>query len=71
MTELVANASTSEVTHHALQYLDDLFGRRNGTGVQMAVRAMQVALPSERIEAISVAYMSALRGAVGQAGADD
>lgn len=71
MTELVANTSTSEVTRHALLYLIDLFGRRNGAGVQMAVRAMQVALPSERVEAISVAYMSAIRGAVGHGGTDD
>jgi len=48
----------------ALQYLDELFGRRGAPGIQMAARSLQVGIPEDRVEAICIAYMSALRDAV-------
>jgi hypothetical protein len=52
-------------TADALGYLDELFSRRGGTGIEMAARALRVGIPEERVEAICVAYMAALRAAVG------
>jgi hypothetical protein len=51
-------------TAAALEYLDDLFGRRGRPGIQMAARALQVGIPEERVDAICLAYMAALRAAV-------
>ncbi|HVU91589.1 MAG TPA: hypothetical protein VHC23_05105, partial [Jatrophihabitans sp.] len=60
MHRLADDETAGPVTGAALDYLQELFGRRNGQGVQLAVRAMQAAIPSVRIEAIAVAYIMAL-----------
>jgi len=52
-------------TTAALAYLDELFGRRGRPGIQMAARALRVGIPEERVEAICVAYVAALRAAAG------
>lgn len=52
-------------TAAAITYLDELFGRRGRPGIQMAARALRVAIPEERIEAICVAYITALLEAAG------
>ena len=44
----------------ALDYLDALFGRRGGLGVEMAARAVRVGLPPETVEAICTAYTARL-----------
>lgn len=52
-------------TAAAIGYLDELFDRRGRLGIQMAARALRVGIPEERVEAICVAYMAALRAAIG------
>ncbi len=52
-------------TTTAIAYLDELFGRRGRPGIQMAARALRVGIPEERVEAICVAYMAALRAVLG------
>jgi hypothetical protein len=44
----------------ALQYLDDLFGRRGRTGIVMATRALQFGMPEAAIETLSVSYTETL-----------
>jgi hypothetical protein len=53
-------------TAAAIQYVDELFGRRGRPGIQMAARALRVGVPEERVEAICVAYIAALRAALGE-----
>lgn len=60
MGRLAEDATAGPVTQAALGHLEAMFGRRNGDGVQLAVRAMQAAVPSARVEAVSVAYVRAL-----------
>lgn len=53
-------------TAAAAIFLDELFGRRGRPGIQMAARALRVAVPEDRVEAICVAYVSALRDTLGR-----
>jgi hypothetical protein len=47
----------------ALQYLDELFGRRGGRGIEMAARALRTGIPEERVEAICTASVARLLAA--------
>ena len=60
LDRIAGDATAGPVTRAALGHLEELFGRRNGAGVQLAARAMQAAVPSARIEAVSVAYVRTL-----------
>lgn len=60
LTELVAHPMAGGVCAAALAYLEELFGRRGRPGVEMATRAMRLALPAARVEAICTAYTAAL-----------
>lgn len=53
----------------ALVYLEQLFGRRGRPGIEMASRALRVGMPEERVEALCVAYTSALLELAGKASA--
>ena len=64
LKSLLEHPIAGQSTGEALQYLGELFGRRGAPGIQMAARALRVGIPEERVEAICVAYMSALREAV-------
>jgi hypothetical protein len=57
----VAGGPTAE----AVEAFGDLFGTRNGIGIEMASRALRVAMPAERVRAICLAYDSALANAIG------
>lgn len=48
------------VSRSALVYIDELFGRRGRVGIQMAVRALRLGMPEDRVGALSVAYTAAL-----------
>jgi hypothetical protein len=39
---------------NAVAYLVELFGRRGATGIEMAARALQLAVPESRIEMLCV-----------------
>jgi hypothetical protein len=47
-------------SRNALLYIEELFGRRGSTGIEMAARALRAAMPEDRIEALCVAYVTAL-----------
>jgi hypothetical protein len=63
MTQLLADDMAGEVTAAALEYLSAFFGRRGAAGVEMAVRATRLAIPDERVQAICIAYSTALASA--------
>ncbi|HAF10766.1 MAG TPA: hypothetical protein DCK98_11895 [Chloroflexi bacterium] len=44
----------------AVEYLDALFGRRGRPGIEMAARALRLAMPEDRVEVVSTAYVSAV-----------
>ena len=50
----------------ALAYIDELFGARGRPGIRAAARALRIALPEERVEAICISYTAALLQATGQ-----
>jgi hypothetical protein len=49
-----------DVTRVGLEYMRSLFGRRGQPGIEMASRALRIAVPAERVEAICVSYTSTL-----------
>lgn len=53
------------VTDAAIGFLVELFGRRNGEGVQMAVRALQLAIPEEQVATLAVDYIGRLMTELG------
>lgn len=55
-----ADEAIAESTRNGLDYLRDLFGKRNGEGVAMAHRALREAVPEERITVIATAYVEKL-----------
>ena len=65
MARLAVHPTAGEPTAAALQYLAALFGRRGRPGITMAANAMRLALPAARVEAICVAYTTAMLQAVG------
>lgn len=48
------------VSELAVGYLEQLFGRRGGTGIRMAARALRLGMPEDRVEALSLAYAAAV-----------
>lgn len=59
LAALAADPMAGEVSTAALGYLEMLFGRRGRPGIEMASRAMRLAMPPARVEAICVAYTAA------------
>jgi hypothetical protein len=45
----------------ALAFLDELFGRVGRPGIEMATRALRLAMPEATIETLCVAYTRELR----------
>jgi hypothetical protein len=58
-------STAGDATTAAVAYLGALFGRRGRPGIAMAAEAMRLALPAARVEAICVAYTTALLQAAG------
>lgn len=58
---LIENEIAGEPTRNAIQYLDELFGRRGGSGVLMAQRALFPAMQADTVEVICVTYIERLR----------
>jgi hypothetical protein len=57
-----AFAGTS--TDLGIAHFEELFGARNGEGIAMAIRALRLAMPAERVRAICLAYAEQLRNAL-------
>lgn len=60
LADLAAHPMAGGASTAAIGYLEALFGRRGRPGIEMAARAMRLALPAERVEAICVAYTTAM-----------
>jgi anaerobic selenocysteine-containing dehydrogenase len=60
LAQLVSHPTAGEATAAALRYLGALFGRRGRPGIGMAAEAMRLAVPAARVEAICVAYTTAM-----------
>jgi len=54
-----------EVADAAVGNMSELFGRRGRPGVQMATRAMRLAMPAERVEVLILSYAQELLAAAG------
>ena len=67
LAQLRVHHLAGPATSAALGYLDELFGRRGRQGILMAARALRLALPEERVQALSVAYTGALLQTVADA----
>jgi hypothetical protein len=66
-TQLAAlreHKTAGPVTDAAVAYLVELFGRRNGDGVRMAVRALQLAIPEAQVATVAVDYVGRLTAAL-------
>jgi hypothetical protein len=61
LSALTQNAIAGPPTIAAVTYLEELFGRRGRPGIEMASRALRTAIPEDRVQAICVAYVTALR----------
>ncbi|HZT94898.1 MAG TPA: hypothetical protein VE985_10530 [Gaiellaceae bacterium] len=68
--ELREHETAGPVTEAAIGYLVELFGRRNGDGVQMAVRALQLAIPEAQVATLATDFINRLTAALGE-GDDD
>jgi hypothetical protein len=63
-TGLLGHEQAGPPTQTAMLYLDELFGRAGGRGVQMAVRALNLAMTRQQVETLCVAYTEALLGSI-------
>lgn len=60
LRELAGDETAGASVRDGLQRLQELFSRRRSLGVDLAVRALQAALPEETVRALATAYMAAL-----------
>jgi hypothetical protein len=60
LASLAANPLAGEVSTAAIDHLERLFGHRGAHGVAMAARALRMAIPQQRVEAICTAYTAGL-----------
>jgi hypothetical protein len=60
LNALTQDAVAGPPTTAALTYIEELFGRRGRPGIEMASRALRTAIPEDRVQAICVAYITAL-----------
>jgi len=67
LAALREHETAGPVTEAATGYLVELFGRRNGEGVQMAVRALQLAVPEAQVATLATQYIGRLTSALADA----
>jgi len=53
---LAKNDLAGPSTLDAIEYLDELFGRRGRPGIDMAAEALRIAMPKDRVLGLCVAY---------------
>lgn len=61
LSALAQDGVAGPPTTEALNYIEELFGRRGRPGIELASRALRTAIPEDRVQAICVAYVTALR----------
>lgn len=64
LSELVSHTTAGQPTDVAIRQFMMLFGTRGGVGIEMATRALRVAMPADRVSAICLAYAEELRAAL-------
>ena len=64
LAELRGNPDAGSSTELGIAHFEELFGRRNGEGIAMAIRALRRAMPEERVRAICLAYAGELQSAL-------
>ncbi|MGN9889670.1 hypothetical protein [Micromonospora sp. L31] len=60
LRELARDETAGATVHEGVQWLQELFSRRRSPGVDLAVQALQAALPEETIRTLATAYMAVL-----------
>lgn len=60
LAELRQHETAGPATEAAIGYLAELFGRRNGEGVQMAIRALRLAIPEAQVATLANDYIGRL-----------
>ncbi len=60
LAELRDHPLAGQATSVALEYLEELFGRRGRAGIVMAQRALQLAIPEAQVETLCVSFTSRL-----------
>jgi hypothetical protein len=60
LSDLLVDPLAGDATNTAVAYLTELFGRRGQSGIQMAARAMQLAMDPDTVEVICTSYIAAL-----------
>lgn len=66
IAELLGSPTATAATKFAVERFEGLFGRRGGTGIQLAVRALREATPADRVQATSLAYTRELYVSLGE-----
>lgn len=67
LASLQAHPTAGPSVRAGLEYFEELFGKnRAAPGIEMAVRAMRIAMPEERVQAICLAYADALQQALAE-----
>lgn len=58
--DLTSDDLAGAVSTAALDHLRDLFGRRGAVGIEMAARSLRIGMPEDRVQALALAYTTAL-----------
>ena len=64
LEQLQGNAIAGASTELGIAHFERLFGRRNGDGISMAIRALGQAMPEERVRALCLAYAGEVQAAL-------
>jgi len=62
---LAEHGTAGPPTLIAMDYLVEIFGKKEGAGVEMAVRSLRLALPKARVAEICVSYTKAVMDSIG------
>ncbi len=68
IAQRIADLRTTELagpsTAAAIDYLTQLFGRRGGTGIEMAARALRLAIPEAQISTLATSFIERMLAAL-------
>ena len=64
LIQLMGNPISADATAAAIERFEELFGRRAGSGIALASRALREAVPEDRVRTISLAYTGELYAAL-------
>jgi hypothetical protein len=66
LAEIRKDPAAGDSTALGISHFQELFGRRNGEGIAMAIRALERAMPAERVRALCLVYASEIGAALSQ-----